>query len=114
MRCKITIILLLLSIHIFSKTIHKCSFYGKGFHGKKTANGTIFNKHSFTCAATKAYKLGTKLLVTNIKNGKTVIVKVTDRGNFAKYGRTLDLAEGAFKKIGNIKSGVLKCTIKQC
>jgi rare lipoprotein A len=92
--------------------VHKVSYYGGNFHGKKTANGDTFDKNNLTCAATKNYKFGTILKVTNIKNGKSVIVKVTDRGNFAKLNRTLDLSEKAFKTIGNIKSGLLKVYIE--
>jgi rare lipoprotein A len=95
-----------------NKEIHKVSYYGGNFHGRKTANGEIYNKNNLTCAATKNYKFGTTLKVTNIKNGKSVIVKVTDRGNFAKLNRTLDLSEKAFKTIGNIKSGLLKVYIE--
>jgi rare lipoprotein A len=95
-----------------NKEVHKVSYYGGNFHGKKTANGDTFDKNDLTCAATKNYKFGTILKVTNIKNGKSVIVKVTDRGNFAKLNRTLDLSERAFKTIGNIKSGLLKVYIE--
>lgn len=108
----LTIAVFISTLQLISQKIHKCSFYGKGFHGKKTASGEIFNKNTFTCASTKLYKLGTKLLVTNIKNGKSVIVRVTDRGNFAKYGRTLDLAEAAFRKLSSTKVGVINCTIQ--
>jgi rare lipoprotein A len=95
-----------------SNEVHKVSYYGGNFHGKKAANGEIYNKNNLTCAATKNYKFGTILKVTNIKNGKSVIVEVTDRGNFAKFGRTLDLSEKAFKTIGNIKSGLFKVYIE--
>lgn len=108
----LTIVVFISTLQLISQKTHKCSFYGKGFHGKKTASGEIFNKNNFTCASTKLYKLGTKLLVTNIKNKKSVIVRVTDRGNFAKYGRTLDLAEAAFKKISNTKNGIVTCKIE--
>lgn len=95
-----------------NKEVHKVSYYGGSFHGKKTANGDKYDKNNLTCAATKNYKFGTILKVTNVKNGKSVVVKVTDRGNFAKLNRTLDLSEKAFKTIGNIKSGLLKVYIE--
>lgn len=93
--------------------IHKVSWYGGIFHGRKTASGEIYDKWGYTCAATKRYKLGTYLKVTNIKNNKSVIVKVNDRGAFAKYGRTLDLSRAAFDSIGNLDTGVLKVKIKK-
>lgn len=86
-------------------TIVKASYYGPHFHGKRTASGERFNQWGNTIAH-KTLPFGTKLRITNIKNGKSVDVKVTDRGNFYKLGRELDLSMGAAKKIGMIKSGV--------
>lgn len=94
------------------KVVHKVSYYGDYHHGKLMANGKIFNKNKLTCAATKSFKIGTKLKVTNVKNGKAVVVTVTDRGNFKRLGRTLDLSEEAFKRIGNKNSGLLEVNIK--
>ncbi len=93
--------------------VHKVSWYGGKFHGRKTASGEVYNKWAYTCAATKKYKLGTYLKVTNIKNNKSVVVKVNDRGAFAKYGRTLDLSRAAFNSIGNLNTGVIKVTIEK-
>ena len=86
----------------------KASYYGKSHHGKTMANGKKFNMHALT-AAHKTLKFGTKLEVTNVKNDKTVIVEVTDRGPFIK-GRVLDLSQEAFTRIANISTGV--ATIK--
>ena len=58
-------------------------------------------------------KKSTKLKVTNPKNGKSVIVTVTDRGGFNKLGRIIDLSEGAFKQIASLKSGVIKVKIEK-
>jgi len=80
------------------------SWYGKAFHGKKTASGEIFNMYAYT-AAHKTLPLGTILKVTNPDNGKSVIVKVNDRGPFVK-GRDLDLSYAAAKKIGLLSKGV--------
>ena len=85
------------------------SYYGPGFHGKKTANGEIFNQHALT-AAHKTFPFNTKLRVTLISTGKSIIVRVNDRGPFKK-GRILDLSLGAAKKIGLIKSGTAKARI---
>ena len=91
--------------------LHSVSWYGGSFHGKKTANGETYNMHAMT-AASNSHKMGTKLLVTNPKNNKSVIVKVNDTGGFAKYGRTLDLSKGAFAKIADLNSGTCKVEIK--
>jgi rare lipoprotein A (peptidoglycan hydrolase) len=93
--------------------ICKASYYAEPFHGRKTASGKIYNMYEYTCAAVNSIKLGTMLKVTNVKNNKSIIVKTTDRGAFAKYGRTLDLSYAAFMAIGNPKSGVLKVKIEK-
>lgn len=85
----------------------KASWYGGKFHGRTAADGSKYNKYALTTAS-NIHKFGTKLLVTNIKNGKSVIVTVTDRGAFGKYGRTLDLSQGAFSKIANLNTGVIQ------
>jgi len=90
----------------------KSSFYGGKHHGKKMANGKIFDKNAMTTAHL-TLPFGSKIKVTNKANGKSVIVTVTDRGGFKKYGRVLDLSEGAFKKIASLKSGVINVTIEK-
>ena len=72
------------------------SWDGPGFHGKLTANGEIFNKNAYT-AAHKILPFGTFIKV--IFKGKSVIVRINDRGPFIK-GRSIDLSEAAAKKIG--------------
>ena len=57
--------------------------------------------------ASNSHKMGTKLLVTNVKNGKSVVVRVNDTGGFSKYGRTLDLSKAAFSKIASPGQGVV-------
>lgn len=74
------------------------SWYGKKFHGRKTANGEIYNMHSMTCAH-KTLPFNTKLKVKNLNNGKTTIVRVNDRGPFVNK-RIIDLSFKAAKKIG--------------
>ncbi len=73
------------------------SYYGKKFHGKRTASGSIFNMNSLT-AAHKTLPFGTKVKVTNKKTKQSVIVKITDRGPFIR-GRILDLSRAAAGKI---------------
>lgn len=92
------------------------SWYGDSpWEGRKTASGEVFRSHSMTSACAPQYKLHTKLLVTNIKNDKSVIVKCNDRGSFhkAKYNRVLDLSKGAFSRIAPLGQGVVKINIKQ-
>lgn len=83
------------------------SFYGKKFNGKKTANGEIFNQHAMT-AASNTYPFNTKLRVTCATTGKSVVVRINDTGGFHKYGRSIDLSQGAAEKLGIIKQGVAK------
>lgn len=86
------------------------TYYGDEFHGKKTASGEVYNKYEFTCAHRKL-PFGTKLKVTNMKNKKSVIVKVNDRGPWVK-GRIVDLSYAAAKKIGMIADGLVKVKIE--
>lgn len=95
----------------YAKSVHNASYYGGYFHGRKTASGEIFNKHALT-AASNSHKMGTKLKVTNVKTGKSVVVKVNDTGGFAKYNRTLDLSQAAFQQIAPLSQGVAKVTIQ--
>lgn len=93
----------------------KVSYYAEPFHGRKTRSGEIYDKNKLTCAAIEEYAFGTLLRVTNILNGKEVVVKVNDRGNFKQYGRALDLSERAFKELSNDKLyvGVLKVRVEK-
>jgi len=81
------------------------SWYGPKFHGRKTASGRRFNMYE-PVAAHRTLPFGTLLLVKNLKNGKTVRVKVIDRGPFIR-GRHLDLSYSAAKKLNMIKDGVI-------
>ena len=87
-----------------------CSYYGKKFHGRQTANGEIFDMNKLTCAH-KTLPFNTKLEVTNENNGKSVIVRVNDRGPFVK-GRDLDLSQAAAQEIGLIPYGFKKMKIR--
>lgn len=69
------------------------SWYGPGFHGKKTANGETYDQHAFT-AAHKTLPMPSIVRVTNLKTGKSISVRITDRGPF-KSGRIIDLSKGA-------------------
>jgi len=79
------------------------SWYGPGFHGKKTSSGEVFDMHGFT-AAHRTMPFGTTLKVRNRENGRWVQVKVNDRGPFVR-GRILDLSYGAAKDLDMIGTG---------
>lgn len=82
----------------------KASYYADKFEGRKTASGTIFHQNRLT-AAHRTLPFGTKVKVTNIANGRSVKVKITDRGPFSE-ARIIDLSRKAAKKIGMINTGV--------
>ena len=86
------------------------SYYGKGFQNKKTASGERFDLHSLT-AAHKTLPFGTKVAVTNMHNGKTVKVRINDRGPFVK-GRVIDLSRAAFAQIASVDEGLARVEIR--
>ncbi len=73
-------------------------------------SGAIYDMNKLTCAS-NTHKLGTRLKVTNLDNGKSVIVKVTDTGSFRKV--TLDLSKKAFERIAELDKGVINIKIKK-
>lgn len=86
--------------------IGHASWYGGRFHGRRAASGERFDMHAHT-AAHKTLPFGTLLLVTNLANGKTALVRVTDRGPYA-HGRTLDVSRAAAETLGMLRSGVAR------
>lgn len=97
----------------FADSVYKsqavASFYADKYHGRMTANGEIFNMYAMTCAH-KTLPFNTMLKVTNLSNGKSVMVRVNDRGPFVA-GREIDLSKGAAGKLDMIKSGTAKVSI---
>lgn len=92
------------------KSQAEISFYADSFEGKRTASGSTFRQKEKT-AAHRTLAFGTKLKVVNTKNGKTVVVTITDRGP-AKKSRELDLSKSAFLEIAESTSiGILKADI---
>lgn len=87
------------------------SWYGPRFHGKTTANGEQYNQMALT-AAHKSLPFGTILQVTNLRNGKTVIVRINDRGPYIE-GRELDLSKGSAVTLGMIGRGVIKVKVEE-
>lgn len=89
------------------------SYYAKKFEGRKTATGETFRHANYT-AASNTFKLNTWVKVTNIKNGKYVVVRINDRmaPSMSKKGRIVDLTYSAAKEIGIIHSGVGKVKVE--
>lgn len=86
------------------------SWYGPNFHGKKTSSSEIFNMYDLT-AAHKTLPFGTYVMVTNLENGKSVKVRVNDRGPFVR-GRIIDLSYAAARVLGMIGPGVARVRIE--
>ena len=86
------------------------SWYGPGFHGRKTANGERYNMNEMT-AAHKTLRFGTKVRVINQRNGKSVIVRINDRGPYVG-SRVIDLSKSAAQKIDMIGSGTAKVKLQ--
>ena len=82
----------------------KASYYSNGLHGRRMSNGERYDKNGYTCAH-KTLPFGTQLRVTNPRNNRSVVVRVTDRGPFVK-GRILDLSYSAARDLGILSSGV--------
>jgi len=85
------------------------SYYSNRLHGRRMSDGTRYHKDSLTCAH-RRYPLGTMLKVTNIKNGKTVVVKVTDR---CGTRRMIDLSYAAAKKLDIIRQGLATVRVER-
>jgi rare lipoprotein A len=88
----------------------EASFYGGQFHGRKTASGERFDQNKMT-AASKELPLGSQATVTNEESGKSVDVKINDRGPYAE-DRVLDLSKGAAKKLDMIDDGTAPVRIE--
>ena len=86
------------------------SYYAHKFHGRPTASGEIFDMHGLT-AAHRELPLGTVIRVTHLNNGRSVVVKVNDRGPFIE-GRILDLSLGAAIEIDMVEEGVARVKIE--
>jgi rare lipoprotein A len=80
------------------------SWYGPGFHGNRSASGEVFNQHAMT-AAHRTLPFGTRVLVTNVTNGQSVMVRINDRGPF-HGNRIIDLSTAAARVLGVVQSGV--------
>ena len=86
------------------------SWYGPGFYGRRTANGETFRKGTLT-AAHRTLPFGTMVRVTNLENGRSVNVRINDRGPF-KYHRVIDLAHGAASALNMMRAGEIKVRLE--
>ena len=89
-------------------SFYEATYYGGAFHGNYTKSGEVFDKHKMTCASNK-FPLGAVIKVTNKENKRSVVVRVTDTG--AMPNHVIDLSEGAFKRIGNLKQGRIQIKV---
>ncbi len=85
------------------------SWYGPGFHGRRTASGERFNRNAMTLAS-RSLPFGTRVRVTNLKNSKSAIARVNDRGPFHR-GRIVDLSQGLARRLGITGVGRVKVEI---
>lgn len=88
----------------------QASFYANKFNGRKTANGEIFDQKKLTCAC-NVLPLGTWIKVTNLRNGRSVIVKVNDRIH-PRMKRIVDLSRSAAQKLGYVSSGLTRVKVE--
>ena len=105
---KLFVLLIFLNVTVYAQ---QASYYANKFNGRKTASGTIFSNNELTCPH-KTLPFGTILRVINVKNGKSVLVTVTDRGPFIK-GRVIDLSQKAFKSIASLSSEYITVKIEK-
>ena len=99
------------AVSLIDRGTLKASWYGPKFHGKFTANGEVYDQMALT-AAHKYLSFGTLLKITNPKNGKSVIVRINDRGPYIE-GRELDLSKGAAIELGILAKGVARVKIQE-
>lgn len=89
----------------------KASYYGSQHHNKLTASGERFDQTALT-AAHRTLPFGTKVRVTNTRNGKSVVVRINDRGPFVR-SRVIDLSKAAFESIASTHSGVIRVRLER-
>jgi peptidoglycan lytic transglycosylase len=95
---------------IGAREVGVASWYGKEFDGRRTASGEVFDMNGMT-AAHRTLPLGTILKVTHLENGRSLRVKVNDRGPFVS-GRILDLSYGAASRLGIVGAGTARVRIE--
>ena len=93
-----------------SEVVGFASFYGSEFHGRRTASGERYDQDELS-AAHRTLPFGTRVRLTNLKNGRTVVVRVTDRGPFRR-GRIVDVSKRAARELGFIRAGVARVRLE--
>ena len=88
----------------------EASWYGPGFYGNHTANGEIYRPGTMT-AAHRNLPFGTKVRVTNLRNGRSAVIRINDRGPFVDH-RVIDLGHGAASELGLISSGIAQVKLE--
>ena len=87
------------------------SWYGPGFQGRRTASGAIFNDNGMT-AASRTLPLGTRARVINLRNGRSVVVRINDRGPYVR-GRGIDLSRRAAERLGIARRGIARVRVER-
>ena len=86
------------------------SWYGPGFHGKRTANGEVYDMDALT-AAHPTLPMPSRVRVTNLENGRSIVLRINDRGPFAK-GRIIDVSRRAARELGFLSQGVTRVRVR--
>jgi len=106
---------LVLAVALPAVAAERCgdaSWYGHQHHGRLTATGERFDQWGMTAAMMDRSMFGKRVRVTNQANGKSVVVKINDTGNFAKYGRVIDMSRGSFAKLASTDAGVIRVCLE--
>lgn len=94
-----------------TRVIHtRATWYGPGFHGRRTASGERFNRYAMTLAS-RHLPFGTRVRVVNLRTGRAAVARVNDRGPFGKRGYTADLSQGLARSIGLRGHGPIRLEI---
>ena len=93
-----------------SESVGFASFYGSEFHGRRTASGERYDEGELS-AAHRTLPFGTRVRLTNLKNGRTVVVTITDRGPFRR-GRIVDVSKRAARELGFLRAGVARVRLE--
>lgn len=86
------------------------SWYGPGFHGRTTASGERFDQNELT-AAHRELPFGSEVKVTNLENGRSIVVAINDRGPYVP-GRVIDLSKAAARRLGMVEEGIVKVRVE--
>lgn len=92
------------------KVVTRASWYGRSFQGRRTASGTPFNSQKLT-AAHRTLSIGSKVKVTELRTGRSVVVQITDRGPY-RAGRGIDLSYAAARQLGIVQRGIARVQIE--